>query len=312
MTFIIDCIKLENQNLPIHINDWLYILNKEFKNLKVINNHNKSYVYSFIKDNKEYILKILENDYDTYIELEICFKLISNKMINLCNVINVSNIRLINYCNQEYTYDYIIMEKYFTTLDLFSIDKLTLKNKKRFAMEIYNGIKQLHYLGYSHGDLKPSNICIDITSNKNNIKLIDFGLSEKITQKLNYSTLATYGWFNPIQIINCQIFKQTVRNDIKELLLLKYGKTINIIDENIIKNDKFAFCLILIYLFGNGYNFYFKNTKNNDASPDVLRNIKEFITAPVIYIFDILNNLKDMPIYWKQFIIKHMMKIFIS
>ncbi len=311
MKFIPENIELIDKEIPKTAKDWLNILINQISSLKLISKYSSSFVFSFIYNKEEYILKIIDDDIDTTFELDVCKSIKINKMSNLCIINDVSYMTIIDSLNKKYLYNYIIMNKYYTTLELLPLQRISLKNKKRFAMEIYNGIRQLHNLGYSHGDLKPSNICIDISNYKNNIKLIDFGLSEKITQKLYNNTLATYGWFNPIQILNSNYFKESFKNNVRKLLIRKYSPSILSINENVIKNDKFAFCLILIYLFGNGYNFYFRNTKKDDNSSKVLENIKHFISAPIIYIFDIINKIKDMPVYWKQFIIKHMMQIFI-
>jgi len=60
-------------------------------------------------------------------------------------------------------------------------------NKIEFACkmlrQIIRALKKLHKLGYSHGDLKPANICARET-NKGKIKftLIDFGLCQKLPE----------------------------------------------------------------------------------------------------------------------------------
>jgi serine/threonine protein kinase len=62
------------------------------------------------------------------------------------------------------------------------MEKLKLKsNRVGFMIEmlkqILPGLAKLHSLGYSHGDLKPENICAR-TSHEENFKftLIDFGM----------------------------------------------------------------------------------------------------------------------------------------
>ena len=56
--------------------------------------------------------------------------------------------------------------------------------------QVLFSLKKLHSLGYSHGDLKPGNICAKMSNNGLfKFILVDFGLSAKLAQLgYNYSS----------------------------------------------------------------------------------------------------------------------------
>ncbi len=309
---------LSNNN---KVDKWLITFKKYNNYIELQDNKNKeSFVFKIKINDKNYILKLLINN-DNSCESEVC-KIIyqQNKdILGICQILEY-NYFIYNSCKTNYKY--IIMPNYGYNLSDLKMDKLNLKTKHRLSMDIYQGIKNLHKLGYSHGDLKPTNICIDlnIKNDINRIRLIDFGLSENIIQSLEGNlpcyTLATYGWFNPFQITNAEYFKKDFKDEILDILKTKYHKKYKFINdshnENVMHNDMFAFCLILIYIYGNEYHFYFKNTKCYDISENIFVNIRDFINAPFVYISNILNNECNlMPKYWKQFIIKYMIKMFL-
>lgn len=310
---------LSNDN---NSNKWITVMKKYNNTIHLLDNKNKeSFVYNIQINNKSYILKLLLNIENSN-ESSVCKILHSiNKSSDILGVCQILDYNYFRINNQRTNYEYIIMPNYIYNLSNIKMRKIELKTKHRLSMDIYQGIKNLHKLGYSHGDIKPANICIDININndKNRIRLIDFGLSEDIIQslggKLPYYTLATYGWFNPFQITNADYFKSEFKNEILDILKSKYYKKYkfinNIHTENVMHNDLYSFCLILIYIYGNEYHFYFKNTKTYDLSEDVFTNIRDFINSPIVYVNNILNNVcNEMPKYWKEFIIKYMIKMF--
>ena len=50
-----------------------------------------------------------------------------------------------------------------STLDKWTVKLLTRKMKETFVVimldQVIKGLEMIHELGYSHGDLKPANIC---------------------------------------------------------------------------------------------------------------------------------------------------------
>jgi len=77
---------------------------------------------------------------------------------------------------------YLIME-YASGGELFDyiVENTRLPEKEacKFFQQIISGIEYLHELGIVHRDLKPENLLID---HENNIKLVDFGLSNTYQQ----------------------------------------------------------------------------------------------------------------------------------
>jgi len=84
------------------------------------------------------------------------------------------------------TYGEIMMTHGGSSLNEWTYLKTKTKEERlAFASEMVRQItvalKTLHELGYSHGDLKPENICARKTSEgKMKFTLIDFGLCQKL------------------------------------------------------------------------------------------------------------------------------------
>jgi 5'-AMP-activated protein kinase catalytic alpha subunit len=77
---------------------------------------------------------------------------------------------------------YMIME-YARGGELFehivSHKRVKEKDAARFLLQILSGVEYLHKLGICHRDLKPENLLMD---DYNNIKIVDFGLSNTYAQ----------------------------------------------------------------------------------------------------------------------------------
>ena len=71
-------------------------------------------------------------------------------------------------------------------LDNWEVKLCSFDSKQKFVVsmlrQVILGLQKLHGLGYSHGDLKPPNICAR-TRHDGSVKftLIDFGMSAKLT-----------------------------------------------------------------------------------------------------------------------------------
>ncbi len=76
----------------------------------------------------------------------------------------------------------MVMERhYIQSIDWKYHTMNTTENTKQIVYDIFDAISRVHELtGYVHGDVKPSNIMIDILEGKPTVRIIDFGLSEPI------------------------------------------------------------------------------------------------------------------------------------
>ncbi|MBO4777958.1 MAG: serine/threonine protein kinase [Bacteroidales bacterium] len=86
------------------------------------------------------------------------------------------------------------------TLDEFLKTKPSAKIRKKIALEILSAMSYFHSLQIIHRDLKPLNIII--TRNGNNVKIIDFGISDSDTYAVFKQPAGSDGYAAPEQIIN--------------------------------------------------------------------------------------------------------------
>lgn len=84
------------------------------------------------------------------------------------------------------------------TLDEFLKTKPSAKIRKKIALEILSAMSYFHSLQIIHRDLKPLNILI--TRKGNNVKIIDFGLSDSDAYAIFKQPAGTDGYAAPEQI----------------------------------------------------------------------------------------------------------------
>jgi serine/threonine protein kinase len=95
-----------------------------------------------------------------------------------------------------------------------------LQTRRSVARELTDAVAYIHSKGIVHRDLKPQNILI--TSNGNNVKVIDFGLADSDSYAVLKQPAGTHGYMAPEQT---QATKPDVRNDIYSLgIILKQMK----------------------------------------------------------------------------------------
>ena len=88
----------------------------------------------------------------------------------------------------------------------------TRKERRRIAVQIAEAVEYIHSKGIVHRDLKPDNLII--TSNGNNIKLIDFGLADTDSHTMLKQPAGTMKYMSPEQMLTSV---SDVRNDIYSL-----------------------------------------------------------------------------------------------
>ena len=71
----------------------------------------------------------------------------------------------------------------------------SLKERRRVAHQLIDALEYIHGMQLTHRDLKPSNIMI--TNNGNNVKLIDFGLSDTDSYAIFKTHAGTEGYIDP-------------------------------------------------------------------------------------------------------------------
>lgn len=144
-----------------------------------------------------------------------------------------------------------------TTLKEFLQTKIDNKIREKIVTELLSALNYLHHAQLTHRDLKPSNILI--TNNGNNVKIIDFGLSDGD---------------------NYFIFKQAAGT-------LNYSPPETIDDNNTIdcRTDIYSLGKIIKQIYPSKFNYYhhiarrctndnkFKRYSNLDS---ILRNISRF------------------------------------
>ena len=110
--------------------------------------------------------------------------------------------------------DYCIVMEYVDgrTLKEWLNEDHTRKERRRIAVQIAEAVEYIHSKGIVHRDLKPENIII--TSNGNNVKLIDFGLADTDSHTMLKQPAGTMKYMSPEQM---QTSVADVRNDIYSL-----------------------------------------------------------------------------------------------
>lgn len=98
------------------------------------------------------------------------------------------------------------------TLKSWLKTKHSRKERRMIAMQIVKAVEYIHSKGIVHRDLKPENIIV--TTNGDNVKLIDFGLADTDSHTILKQPAGTLKYMSPEQM---QTAVADVRNDIYSL-----------------------------------------------------------------------------------------------
>ncbi len=135
--------------------------------------------------------------------------------------------RVYNFGRLEETNEYFIVSEFIKGIDLYSATEyLDYEELADIIVQIARALEYIHAQGYVHFDIKPDNILVtryktvgikegskvqytesDLASSKRgvfakpNVKLIDFGLAEKITGSFNFAIKGTLNYLAP-EILN--------------------------------------------------------------------------------------------------------------
>ena len=222
--------------------------------VKRISYGEESLVYSFKTSfNKLYVAKIVSDK----LELELLDKLYAYAL-------SVPNdVKFLGTPIRKIGQNVYIFEKYHGDLD-----KSNLKLQASFGNDLVNAIKTLHSLGYSHGDLKPMNVCLQRLPGKEygQIRIIDFGFACPLkNQHFRWHLRNTLTFATPYQFFK-HIFQSKFTDEpnkyigeehkealetLKELVLWK-----NKNGEDCIQNDYFACGLLIAYISTKRLNFW--------------------------------------------------------
>ena len=148
--------------------------NNEWSNLTLLQERKNCLIYSGVRYDRRFLIKALRPEHRVLTE----FRQMQQREFRIGISLSHPNIAT------TYSYESVdglgecIIQEYIEgqTLTQWFQTKPSLKNKERVANQLHETLNYLHAHQLTHRDLKGDNILI--TRNGNNVKLIDFGLSE--------------------------------------------------------------------------------------------------------------------------------------
>ncbi len=169
----------------------------------------------------------------------------------------------------------------------------------RVGMDLIHAVQQVQSLGYYLGELNPSNICIK----NHELKLVNLVHTRPLTDEKMISLQNSPVFTSPAQACRWLEAKQMVsQNDKYEELLsqIKFHLISNYkfndhMDESVYNNDWFCTGLMLIYIYGNRYSFWYRDRIDSQFiwTNDTVEyeNILLFLKDPHSYIDNVFNEI---------------------
>lgn len=209
------------------------------------------------------------------------------------------------------------------TLETIDLRSITPVDKKRWCRQIATALHYLHSIGFYYGDLKSSNICIEIDTESgiSSTRLIDFGMACGL-ENMHYIKNTIF-FFTPIQAVNhsplysTKFFPTEIQQSIVGLLyrkglsnqrLTKTSEGYVYQPEHGIRVDLFGFALMILYIFGNGFMFYSRKVISDFASKEcrnMLIGCIEFILYTNSFVEKVFTSLRStdatpLPEEWER------------
>lgn len=195
-------------------------------------------------------------------------------------------------------YNLFVYESAECDLHACELSELSLTTKDLIVYNLVQGLKSIHEdLKITHGDIKPMNVLL-----KHCLPTwIDFGTAEYMSTK-EYYLKNTWGWMTPLQCLNHLYDEDCYANLSKDLCLESidgYKRTLtellvvaddgtfpegHIFYEDCVTNDLFCMILLILYIYGNGYNFYSQKEMLNYDTMCILENMETFVRCREAYV----------------------------
>ncbi len=170
-------------------------LSAQWTHCELLSEHGARRVYRATRYGRRFVLKTLRGaDKDILVQQRLQKEFALGVELEHPNIV-----RIISYESVPGVGECIIME--FVdgmTLSEFLLTHPSKSVKRRLFFQLLDAVQYLHSRQMVHRDIKPANILV--TRNGNNIKLIDFGLTDTDDSAVSCQTAGTAGFASPEQI----------------------------------------------------------------------------------------------------------------